>query len=249
MADHPILFSAPMIRAILEGRKTQTRRMLTPQPAEWMAGVIDIKEPTFDEDEGGWGQWQTEWSGETFGSRGEPLREFWVPLRGLRYAVGDLFWVREAWRTYGVLDDTPPRDLWKPGGDRGAAVFYDADGGNLGLSKTGERFYGERGTANRSSFGKLRPGMFMPRWASRITLRVEAVTVERLQDISEADAKAEGALSLYGEPYHADSAMTDRRRFELLWESINGPGSWGANPWIAAYTFEPIFQNIDQVKP
>ncbi len=235
MADRPILFSAPMIRAIKDGRKTMTRRVLKPQPK------FGFK-PWLDEDAGQWMQ-----SG--YGEAGDDFLK--VP-----YAPGDFLWVREAWRTYGVFEDTPPRDLWKPGGDRGAAVFYDADGGNLGLSRTGERFCGERGTANRSSFGKLRPGMFMPRWASRITLRVTGVKVERLQDISEKDAVAEGiegnpveAWRCYApEPKQQTHWADPRESFRTLWESINGPGSWGANPWVAAYTFEPIFCNIDEVK-
>ena len=92
--------------------------------------------------------------------------------------------------------------------------------------------------------GRLRPGMFMPRWASRLTLTVTDVRVKRLQDISETDAKAEGAMLEYGE----GANIGHRRAFELVWKHINGPGAWEANPWFAAYTFTVERRNIDLAK-
>ncbi len=111
-----------------------------------------------------------------------------------------------------------------------------------------------------------RLGRFMPRSASRITLRVTGVKVERLQDISEADAKAEGVEPLHHGffPYGITTFMTvmqggrevpaqcttnARDSFHMLWDHINGAGSWDANPWVCAIEFQPIFKNIDEVSP
>jgi hypothetical protein len=120
MKEHGILFSAGMVRAILAGTKSQTRRTAKP---------------------------------------------LWI--------VGDLLWVRETWRTDEVWDGHPNRNIPK-----GGSVMYLADEGWNGIVAFG--------------WGRYRLGMFMPRWASRITLEVTGVRAERLQDISEADAIAEG---------------------------------------------------------
>jgi hypothetical protein len=122
-------------------------------------------------------------------------------------------WVREAWRTEARYDAMPPRDV-----PESAIVSYEAD-------------YDRE--PNDGCRGRYRPGMFLPRWASRITLRVTAVKVERLQDISEDDAIAEGCVP-------DDRIGPARFIFETLWASIHGPGSWDANPWVAALTFERI---------
>ena len=84
--------------------------------------------------------------------------------------------------------------------------------------------------------------MFMPRWASRITLEVTGVRVERLRDISEADAAAEGVRQDYGEPFDATQTISDRRRYELLWETINGKGSWDLNPFVWVVEFKRVPQ-------
>ena len=83
--------------------------------------------------------------------------------------------------------------------------------------------------------------MFMPRWASRLTLAVTDVRVQRLQDISEEGARSEGALVEYGE----GANISERRAFNLIWEHINGAGSWAANPWVTATTFAVERRNID----
>lgn len=94
--------------------------------------------------------------------------------------------------------------------------------------------------------GRLRQGMHMPRWASRLTLTVTEVRVERLQDCSEADAVAEGIEPGHRLPCGGMShAATDL--FCDLWDSIHGPGAWALNPWVAAYTFRPILGNIDRI--
>jgi hypothetical protein len=194
MSEKPILFSAPMIRAILDGRKTQTRRVL-----------------------------KHGWAPE---NRIVSLPD--GPNKGLRvvpYAPVDVLWVREAWRVRaGKYDHMPPRDL-----PATATVHYEAD----------------QPFIDGLDVGKLRPGMFMPRWASRITLKVTAVRVERLQDISEEDAKAEGVEPFgictwtdYSNNGVTNVVLSPRRSFETLWASINGPDAWHANPWVVAISFE-----------
>lgn len=201
MSDRPIIFSAPMIRALLDGRKTQTRRVLKPH-------------------------------GDTFSAPS--------------YRRGDRLYVREA----AHID--------------GTSVNYRADhpGDSAGLG--------------------WRPSIHMPRWASRLTLAVTDVRVQRLQDISEVDAAAEGVAPLFTPeqaaarpelnfnpmPYenylwhgHADltskqidawshqySSYSDARRsYSSLWERLHGPGAWDANPWVVAISFTVQRGNIDQI--
>lgn len=152
------------------------------------------------------------------------------------HAVGDRLYVREAWHAARSLDGTPPRDI-----PRDADIEHAATA----------RSYAEIGLK-----GKLRPGMFMPRWASRITLIVTDVRVERLQDISRDDAIAEG-LSLvsdnieqfwrWPEPHHEQLWLSPVAAYQALWDSINAARGygWNANPWVAAYSFRPVLANID----
>ncbi len=196
MSEKPILFSGPMVKAILEGRKSMTRRVLKPQPNMMNGGKPMNDGRGSYSVEGGW--------------------------KRLPYAPGDVLWARETWwhfDPHGVLyTDTKPS--------------YRADG-EIDFEK-GDRWRSPR---------------FMPRWASRITLRVTAVKVERLQDISKEDALAEGIYKVGGgilrwEKYRAadglPDAMTAEAAFAALWQSLHGPGSWDANPWVAAYSFERI---------
>lgn len=169
MADRPILFSAPMVRAMLAGTKTQTRRVAKPKRSI---------EPMTDEC-----------------PYGQP---------------GDLLWVRETWAWYGCERD--PRE-----------VLYRADTSNL-----------------PESHGRWRPSIHMPRWASRITLRVTGVRVERLQDITEVDAIAEGAQPFRLPCHPQRETLRHVDGFALLWESINGAGSWDANPWVWVVEFERV---------
>lgn len=197
MTDRPITFSAPMVRALLDGRKAQTRRALKPpyRKLEWL-----------------------------------PDRT-WRPIV-TRPVIGDRLWVREAWAPHSTYDHLKPSEMPE------SRVFYLADGG-----------YAPSGS-------RTRPSMFMPRWASRLTLTVRDVRVQRLREISEADAIAEGMerCDVVGdEAYGAWSGGVDyiygenaRGAYRRTWELINGPGSWDANPWVAAYTFDVVKANIDQ---
>ena len=141
--------------------------------------------------------------------------------KGLRCpygAPGDLLWVREAWRAPSQYDDLPPSRL-PPGVD----VKYIAD-------------------ASAPWASRYRHARFMPRWASRITLRIADVRVERLQDISEDDARAEGVKPFTVKGWNGENGvvMTAREVFADLWNDMHGPGAWEANPWVWAISFERV---------
>ena len=193
MKERPILMSAPMVRAILAGAKTQTRRVMKgTQP--W--GMKDGR---------------PEWA--IAGS--EPRCPYGV--------LGDRLWVRETWaQNENQLSETRM--------DRSYA--YAADNAGRALDNGGEKPW--------------RPSIHMPRWASRITLEVTGVRVERLQDISEADAIAEGiSFSAAFGGYHTEDGRhfhcTDPiESYASLWDSIHGAGSWDANPFVWCVSFKRI---------
>jgi hypothetical protein len=235
--ERPILFSAPMVRALLDGRKTQTRRIVKGTAAEWLADPIGFL-PEFVADPG------------------NHLCPYGVP--------GDLLWVREA---FAYLSDCRHNDP----GTRALAegCFYRADDG-----------------ATQSDISRWRPSIHMPRFLSRLTLRITDVRVERLQDISEADAVAEGLYKSFpddadrewfkhhredeghvpaaaewadleqgvwmvpGVPQGWGLTAAERQRdqwapspqfaYRQLWNHINDPGSWDANPWLWCVAFERV---------
>jgi hypothetical protein len=219
MTERPILFSAPMVRAILEGRKSQTRRILKPQPFDdgYFEGAVYLDRVWVDGD--------ARFSATAVGG---DVRECIVRTR---FAVGDRLWVREACRAEEMPDGID-------------GVRYAADGAWQVIENTPEasdawaKLYHYRGRG-KGGIGNPVPSIHMPRWASRITLEVTAVKVERLQDISETDATAEGCR------HHHDPAGDGQNvieQFSYLWQSIHGPGSWEANPWVVALTFRRVPQ-------
>ncbi len=160
----------------------------------------------------------------------------------LKAYVGDRIWVRESWRVNGWATDV-------------ATIVYRASERDSYTEMT-EQFpiAGRRYIA--PTYDRWRSSLHMPRWVSRMTLIVTDVRVERLQDISEADAVAEGVEVASTDPdwagyrdYGNDKVMnpTAKGSYRTLWDSINGAGAWAVNPWVAAYTFRVIKQNIDQV--
>lgn len=244
MTDRPILFSGPMVRARLDGRKTQTRRVLKPWPgaqADWLTMDVLHKAPSchLAEVDGRLGvQMQHPLAGQRVDGIdiGPTSPLTWVRLP---YAPGYRLWVREAWHAARSWDRTPPRD-----------ILRDADIEHAATARS----YAEIGLK-----GMLRPGMFMPRWASRLTLTVTDVRVQRLQEISEADAQAEGIERMKtGRGYYdptVSKAMVRAgvwhskasRAFEALWDSLNADRApWGSNPWICAVSFTVHKSNIDQ---
>lgn len=188
MKERPILFSAPMIRAILAGLKTQTRRVVKPQP-----------EPGTD----------CPYHVGIGADRKARVCPYGAP--------GDRLWVRETGWERPVR--TP--QMMRNGADTWPRYVYDADG------------FSEQEHADLKEWGFVRrPSIHMPRWASRITLEVVGVRVERLLDISRGDAMDEGC------PFPNMAAGDDPRQWYAdLWQQINGPGSWALNPWVWVVEF------------
>ena len=226
MKERPILFSGPMVRALLDGSKTQTRRAMKPQPTEFVGGPgVTLQDgspaPLVPLDD----------SVEPYG------REIVCPYG----QPGDRLWVREA------FDFLPSGGPDQP---QACEIVYWATGSIEPRSAPHDynpMIYGHQ---------KVRPSIHMPRWASRITLEITSVRVERLQDISEADAMAEGIVEC---PIPADDegprrigymvgpddgksglSVTPIQAYRDLWESINGPDSWTTNPWVWVVEFKRL---------
>jgi hypothetical protein len=180
MKERSILFSGPMVRAILAGTKTQTRR-----------GVkrLDVR-----------------------AGMPQPENDSLLSLCSPYGQPGDRLWVRETWAWFGC-ERLP------------CEVLYRADGH----------------TKLYDGYGRWRPSIHMPRWASRILLEITDVRVERLCDISEADARAEGIkVDECGHAIREEDHVAwggARSAFADLWASINGPDSWAANPWVWVISF------------
>ncbi len=249
MTDRPILFNGAMVRAILAGQKTQTRRVVKPAHAEafdFMGGSAE--EPndiglnwaaaTNDDGKLGKPQWLVHCA--------DYPEEGVIEVSAGYGAVGDRLWIRETWQAFEHgMDVYPYIPKHRPSG---AGLLYAA--------------------SDCDSMG-WRPSIHMPRWASRITLEIIGVRVERLQAISEEDARAEGvhgpeddvADNLPNCPqcggvgvYTAfnpatggalpdtdcERCDTPKKRFRLLWSSINGAESWDANPWVWAIEFRKV---------
>lgn len=201
MRERPIIFSAPMVRAILDGRKTQTRRVVKPQPSsELLADFAEIRAMR--------------------GSNRSDAQMLSDCLSCPYGAPGDLLWLREAFsgpwcmEAQGGMAATPP-SKW----GATSRIWYWADG-----------------SPTHGDWTRPRPSIHMPRWAARITLEIESVRIERLQDISEADAEAEGVRN----SLHLQGGRFARDNFAHLWWTINGDGSWEANPYVWVVTFRRI---------
>lgn len=233
----PILFSGAMIRALLDARKTQTRRVLKPQPfIDYMGNFCapDRKGKVWN-----WGQHLD----------GRPCVRNYIS-KHVHFAVGDLLWVRETWQ--GINTESGPQLSYRATPD-----YFEIDAWNGPDEGVGPSFnydlcpgtdFAAWGSDVLSNDGPWRPAIHMPRWASRLTLEVTGVKVERLQDISEEDALAEGFT------FHAlvsgdiPAGAHPIHSFRKLWDSLNAkrPGaSWADNPWIAAITFRPHKMNVD----
>lgn len=232
MKERPILFSAPMVRSILEGRKTQTRRAVKP-------------EPRYED-----GQWVRRTK-----TRTSALRDNHGPWKLIEddctYGVpGDRLWVRETWaqvwdcpalpccESSESFDENHRRVAYRstePDALNDYACSFDCD-------------HDEPGCA------PWKPSIHMPRWASRITLEVTGVRVERLHDISEFDAMSEGIEGteapngdsvwrdyVYGQEFDNSEWFCDpRRSFFSLWTTINGLESHKANPWVWVIEFKRL---------
>lgn len=237
MKERPILFSGPMVRAILEGRKTQTRRVVKPQPyvVPYNDAYGNIEEALF---------WR----------HPEP-EEDWPMRHHCPFGKpGDRLWVKETWQYYGWTEDGEP------------FIRYAADGKSK-LKRVNSYEWGEKiwdifsylsapenyNIDNHARDRRWRPSIHMPRWASRITLRITDIRVERLQDISDRgpsnDCTAEGVyhgglkVPTYEEWHWRGFNSAEKCMFRDLWDSINGKRSgcsWDDNPWVWVVEFEKI---------
>lgn len=165
-----------MVTAILDGTKTQTRRVWKPRPGKFDDQPCLTRCPY-----------------------GQP---------------GDQLWVKETYRSQQANDSQPPSKI-----TIGDPIRYEVD-----THETANPLYG---------WGRIRQSIFMRQWMSRITLEITDIRIERLQDISEEDAKAEGVdwTPFFNEPVES---------YARLWKQINGPESWGQNPYVWAITFKRI---------
>ncbi len=222
--ERPILFSGAMVRAILDGRKTQTRRLLNVPPPPGTTQLLTGIEREHDR----W--WPTDGRDYT----GDAIR---CPYG----APGDRLWVRETFAAAGQLV-AYDADGWR------GAVCDDGAGGRLriphGFVSTTHDDAIRRGNAEKLGArfglqrfgGRWRPSIHMPRWASRLTLEITGVRVQRLQDITEEDAIAEG-VRLAPDQF-APSAVS---AFAFLWDEINADRApWASNPWVWAISFRRL---------
>ena len=210
MEERPILFSAPMVRAILDGRKTQTRRIVKPVPS-FNGGCACHDADALQQDY---------------------VEPYWVFPKICRYGQpGDTLWVRETWGAVSPTDERVPLALGQ------CEIEYRAD---LPPGCTDGPGQWPADARDDPEAPKWRPSIHMPRWASRITLRITDVRVERLQDVSRQDCVAEGCAgghgSIPGYPYSA----TPREHFHHIWNHINGPGAWDNNPWVWVLSFKKV---------
>ncbi|EOF9236843.1 hypothetical protein MA314_002450 [Klebsiella pneumoniae] len=218
MKERGMIFNADMVRAILDGRKTQTRR-----PIKWkQTRFTEIGER---EDGSKW-----PWSEDA-----EHACDFWHPCPF--GAVGDRIWVRETFQgplfDYDLMDNycKDPTPFEKP-----EFCVYKADG------VPAPEFY----DADDELHCFWRPSIHMPRWASRILLEITDVRVERLNAINEHDAQAEGVAKLRGgfwkhyQPGWTQHQLSARGSFVTLWKSIYGDESWNSNPWVWVIKFKRI---------
>lgn len=192
MRERPILFSAPMVRALLDGTKTQTRRVCKTAPiadARFVGGHY--------------------FPGKHKGAADISVEAPYVGLAGPYGQPGDRLWVREAWARTTVF----PGTSWM-------VVYREGD--------------------NRTDYGgPWKPGIHMFRRDSRITLEVTGVRVQRLQDISEEDALAEG-ITYQQIPNNGLDPARARTWYRGLWDQINGAGAWSANPWVWVVEFKRL---------
>ena len=226
MKERPILFSWAMIRALLAGTKTQTRRVVKPQPVK-SSGTHRGYPLALMANDWAWPHPRTSGATTISNRPNGPLGwEIHCPYG----QPGDRLWVREnGWER---PERTP--NMMREGADTWDRYYFDADGYDDPADREQLRQWGF----------KRRHSIHMPRWASRLTIEITGVRVERLQDISEADAIAEGvtAVSSGGVTLFTTTGVncfqTAKDAYAALWESINGPGSWDANPWVWVVEFK-----------
>ncbi|MGI4674891.1 hypothetical protein ACR2YN_06920 [Klebsiella pneumoniae] len=237
MTERGMIFNAEMVRAILDGRKTQTRRIMKAQPESNQLGLLLITDSTKHSDIG-----KYHWAESNATGNHVRSKLFSCPFG----AVGDRIWVRE---TFCTVDDTQyGGEKWV---DYRATPRYEAS-----------HPAGWDSAPNDAEALKWRPSIHMPRWASRILLEITDVRVERLNAISEEDAQSEGVhtevwdqtvvarnyaaidefFQFWSEdmPHYVEMNQLYRSSFRSLWESIYGAENWLANPWVWVIEFKRV---------
>jgi len=243
MKEHPLLMQGPLVRATLEGRKTQTRRPIKPQPDD---DIVDVEYDAIAD----------LWLGNTQEDNDLGYTSSWAMRCPLGQA-GDRLWVRETWR--------PVMETWRSFVEYGAGGELSATGhadAMTKLTKVALRFPGGREDIHSEQW---HPSIHMPRWACRLVLPLVSVRVERVQDITEEDARAEGV------PHNGDRPIdkswcaaccghgiverfalgmvsvddcsecnSAKKLFRNIWISIYGQESWDANPWVWVAEWEDI---------
>lgn len=233
MKEIPILYNTPMVQALLGKRKTQTRRIMKPQ-------IKDCDHSRYTEAE--WKDKPTEWSeaslkiGRAYcGMCGNGV-EYSKDYGGIKCPYGqpgDLLYVRETWFPAAIT------------GNEVMVGYHGQDPTHTHEFTTDNiDFYWKQ-----MDKGHMIPSIHMPKEAARIWLQVESIRVERLQDISEEDAQAEGVKTTetqLGESYfdyttgYFNGLLSAKDSFRTLWKSINGPESWQANPWVWCISFKVL---------
>ncbi|HBO8903165.1 hypothetical protein [Pseudomonas aeruginosa] len=213
MKERPILFSGPMVRAILEGRKTVTRR-----------AVKGLQIPTEDKT---------------------------TPHEGLRWSALGQRHLRYGFNVFGSTEEECAHELARcgvcPFGKPGDRLWVRETFADIGCRLT---FRADLEDGAHCSVTRWTPSLHMPRWASRILLEITAVRVERLQDITEDQAEAEGVerpenitnVDVWdGAERELFNAMNQpQARFRRLWSDINGSESWDSNPWVWVVEFKRV---------
>lgn len=239
MKEIPILYSGEMVRAILDGRKTNTRRVIKPLPAD--NALFPGK-----------------WDGGIWGN--VPLRDgTWGDIKCPYGKPGDRLWVRETWRTGTLLDKFSPKQIQTKCEEAGyqtnktgsvCPLKYEADGKITTWGPHDHYDFGD--------WGRVRQSIYMMRWASRITLEITDIRVERLQDISEEDALKEGSFlqkcpcpemqkiklnpkNIWDVAFKQTGCHVHGQEFKHLWDSINDKKHpWKDNPWVWVVEFRRI---------
>ena len=226
--ERSVTCSAEEVRAILYGTKTQMRRIVKPQPPSQCDCVAHASGPS---------TYECAWT------NGNVVRSEWFPrdkhgdghwMKPPWGNVGDRLWVRETWAEWKLFGGREKN--WKGEEHVWGNVVYRATHASMMPECEG--------------FTPWLPSIHMPRWASRITLEITNVRVERLQDISEEDAKAEGA-EWYGEAdLRPDGELREgqswayRAGFQDYWQATYGVDAWDANPWVWRYGFKRVSDEV-----
>ncbi|WP_370557325.1 hypothetical protein NMD88_03675 [Edwardsiella tarda] len=248
MKERPIIFNDEMVRAILSGTKTMTRRTMKVQPESPNFGLSFITESKRKSDEG-----KYFWSISDACGLKMRSNPFPCPFG----AVGDRLWVRETFSTLGNEDGCPidwNGHLVKEGGPDAARIYRascEQKPGNYGLWSMPDDAFWKPHTDDMQYEGSWTPSIHMPRWASRITLEITDVRVELLQDITEEDARAEGVINggclSCGEPEPCGCDAPDPSAIEgfaHLWRDIYGDDGWNSNPWVWVIAFRCVATGI-----